>query len=104
MARLNKLRLEKDGCGDEKPAEGFDFLIERAAMLLVASSTYDSDDELAPLLYKRANDCMIEAAHSPFFGGTKTSITHEGLEVVRELVFARVCDELIKRGYPMPKR
>lgn len=98
------MHLVKDGRGDEKPTDGFDVLIERAAMLVVASSTYDSDDEFAPLLYKRANDCMIEAAHSPFFGGTKTSITYEGVEVVRELVFERVRDELIKRGYPMPMR
>jgi len=79
-------------------------LIERAAILLVTSSTGDADDELAQKLYERANDCMIQAAHSPFFGGTKTSVSYEGLDVVRELVFERIYDELIKRGYPMPKR
>ena len=104
MARLNKLHLIRDAGGDNKPTEGFDVLIERAAMLIVASSTYDADDELAPLLYERANDCMIEAALSPFFGGTRTSITYDGVEVVRELVFERVRDELIKRGYPMPNQ
>jgi hypothetical protein len=47
---------------------------------------------------------MIQAAHSPFFGGTKTYVSREGIEVVRELVFERWRDELIARGYPMPKR
>ena len=103
MARLSKLHLMEDLRGDKKPTEGFDVLIERAAILIVVSATHDSDDELASLLYKRANDWMIEAAHSPFFGGTKTSTTYEGIDVVRELVFERVSDELIKRGYPMPK-
>jgi hypothetical protein len=88
----------------EKPADDFHSLIERAAILLVTSSTTDADDKLAQKLYERANDCMIRAAHSPFFGGTKTHVSYEGLEIVRELVFERVRDELIARGYLLPKR
>ena len=104
VVKFNKLHRATDGDGENKPTEGFDVLIERAAMLIVASSTYDSDDELASLLYKQANDCMIEAAHSPFFGGNKASIMYEGIDVVRDLVFERVRDELITRGYPLPRR
>jgi hypothetical protein len=97
VARLNRQRLAKDG--------GFVSLIERATISMVMSSTCDAnDEELAQKLYKRANDCMIQAAHSPFFGGTKTYVSREGIEVVRELVFERWRDELIARGYPMPKR
>lgn len=101
MAKLNRLYLVKGGRGDKKPMEGFDVLIKRAAMLVVARSTNDLDAKIATLLHKRANDCMIEAAHSPFFGGTKTSITYEGFDVVRELVFERVRDELIECEYPI---
>ena len=90
--------------GNKKPADDFLSLIERAAILLVTSSTGDADDELMQELYERANDCMIQAAHSPFFGGTKTSLSYVGLNVVRELVFELIYDELIKRGYPMPRR
>ncbi len=104
VARLNRQRLAKDG-GNEKPADDFVSLIERATMSMVMSSTCDAnDEELAQNLYKRANDCMIQAAHSPIFGGTKTYVSREGIEVVRELVFERWRDELIARGYPMPKR
>jgi hypothetical protein len=42
---------------------------------------------------------MIKAARSPFFGGTETTVSYEGLTVVREEVFERVSDELIRRGY-----
>lgn len=104
VARLNRQRLAKDG-GNEKPADDFVSLIERATISMVMSSTCDAnDEELAQNLYKRANDCMIQAKHSPFFGGTKTYVSREGIEVVRELVFERWRDELIARGYPMPKR
>jgi hypothetical protein len=95
--------LLTDG-GNKRPPEDFLSLIERAAILLVTSSTGDADDELMQELSERANDCMIQAAHSPFFGGTKTSLSYVGLDVVREMVFELVYDELIKRGYPMPKR
>jgi hypothetical protein len=50
-------------------------------------------------LYQQAVDCMVKAAHSPFFGGTETNVSYEGLAVVREVVFERVSDELIRRGY-----
>jgi hypothetical protein len=103
VARLRRPHLLTDG-GNKKPADDFLSLIERAAILLVTSSTGDADDELMQELYERANDCMIQAAHSPFFGGTKTSLSYVGLNVVRELVFELIYDELIKRGYPMPKR
>jgi hypothetical protein len=42
---------------------------------------------------------MIEAARSPFFGGTETTVSYEGLAVVREEVFECVRDELVRRGY-----
>ena len=104
MARLNRPHL-LTVAGNKKPTEDFLSLIERAAILLVTSSTSDADDdELAQELYERANDCMIQAAHSPFFGGTKTSLSYVGLDVVRDLVFELIYDELIMRGYPMPKR
>jgi hypothetical protein len=44
---------------------------------------------------------MVEAAHSPFFGGTKTSLSYEGLAAVREEVFERVRDKLVRLGYPI---
>lgn len=104
MARLDRQRLVKN-IGNKKPADDFVSLIERATIFMVTSSTCAADDEeLAQKLYKRANDCMIRAAHSPFFGGTKTYVSREGIEVVRELVFESWRDELIARGYPMPKR
>ena len=90
--------------GDVPQREGFDVLIERAVDLLVASSTYAENEGLAQKLQRRANDCMIKAAHSPFFGGTISSISYEGIEAVRELVFDRVRDELIRCGYPIPDR
>ena len=84
------------------PIEGFDVLIERAVALLVASSTSHTNEEGAQRLQERARYCMIEAAHSPFFGGTKTAVSYEGLDAVRELVFDRVREELAVLGYPMP--
>ena len=103
MARINRPHLLTVG-GNKRPTEDFLSLIERAAILLVTSSTGAADDELAQELYERANECMIQAAHSPFFGGTDTSLSYAGLDVVRELVFELIYDELIKRGYPMPER
>ena len=70
MARLNRPHL-LTVAGNKKPTEDFLSLIERAAILLVTSSTGDVDDELAQELYERANDCMIQAAHSPFLAGQK---------------------------------
>lgn len=95
--------VKADG-GKKTPAPGFDMLIEHAAALVVASSTTGMDEKLARRLFRQANDYMIEAAHSPFFGGTKARISYEGLDIVRELVFERVHDELIRRGYPIPNR
>lgn len=104
VAKLNKQRLAKDS-DNRKPADDFISLIERATMFMLKSSMCGADDEeLAQKLFKRANDCMIRAAHSPFFGGTETYVSREGIEVVRELVFEHWRDELIVRGYPMPKR
>lgn len=81
------------------PAESFDVLIERAALLFAVGVTDEPNEEKALELYKQAIDRIIEAASSPFFGGTKTTVSQEGLDVVRELVFERVGDELKKRGY-----
>ena len=79
--------------------ETFDALIERAARLLVVSSTGEVDKASAEKLHQQAINYMIKAARSPFFGGTETTVSYEGLAVVREEVFARVSDELIRRGY-----
>jgi hypothetical protein len=79
--------------------ETFDALIERAACLLVVSSSGEVDEASAEKFYQLAIDYMIKAARSPFFGGTETTVSYEGLAVVREVVFARVSDDLIRRGY-----
>ena len=79
--------------------EPFDALIERAACLMAVSSSGEADEASAEKLWQLAIDCMIQAARSPFFGGTETTVSYEGLAVVREEVFARIADELIKRGY-----
>ena len=79
--------------------ENFNSLIERAACLLAVSSISEFDEVVAKKLYQQAIDCMIEAARSPFFGGAETTVSYEGLTVVREEVFERVRDELVKRGY-----
>jgi|SRR5450756_480414 hypothetical protein len=79
--------------------ETFDALIERAARLLVVSSTGEVDKASVEKLHQQAINYMIKAARSPFFGGTETTVSYEGLAVVREEVFARVSDELIRRGY-----
>ena len=94
----------RDNDGNSTLTQGFDILIERAAMLLVAGSTSDTDEDLALQLYRQANDCIIEAAHSPFFGGVKSSVSYDGLDIVRELVFERVRYELSRRGYPILDR
>jgi hypothetical protein len=79
--------------------ENFDSLIEHAACFLAVSSLGETDEVVAKKLYQKAIDCMIKAAHSPFFGGTETTVSYEGLAVVREEVFERVRDELVRRGY-----
>lgn len=66
---------------------------------MAISSLDEVDQERAKKLYRQAIDCMIKAAHSPFFGGSETTVSYEGLAVVREEVFERVKDELIRRGY-----
>ena len=81
------------------PTENFDALIERAARFLAVASSSESDEVRSQELYQQAVDCMIRAARSPFFGGTETTVSYEGLTVVREEVFERVSDELIRRGY-----
>ena len=90
--------------GTAPPAEGFDVLIKRAAALLIASAMSYTDDERAQCLQERAYNCMIEAARSPFFGGTKSTMSYAGLDAVRELVFELVHDELTTCGYPLPNR
>jgi hypothetical protein len=77
----------------------FDALIERAACLLVVISSGEVDETCAEKLHQQAIDYMIQAARSPFFGGTETTVSYEGLAVVREEVFLRISDELIRRGY-----
>lgn len=86
----------------DKPTEGFEVLIDRAAALLVASSMSNGDEKRAQRLHEQARNCMIQAAHSPFFGGTKTAVSYEGLDAIRELVFERMREEFSIRGYPMP--
>jgi hypothetical protein len=81
------------------PTDGFDFLIKRAAVCIAISSLDEVDVEYAKELYQQAIDSMIKAAHSPFFGGTETTVSYEGLAVVREVVFECVEDELITRGF-----
>ena len=73
--------------------------MERAAVLIAVSSSSECSDEQAQELYQRAIDLMVDAAHSPFLGGTETAVSDDGLAVVREMVFDRVSDELKKRGY-----
>ena len=82
-------------------ADDFDSLIEHAAYCLTLSSMCEVDEQKATELYQQAIDCMIEAAHAPFFGGTKTTVSYEGLDIVRDLVFERVRCKLIMRGYPI---
>ena len=101
--RSKSLRGERPA-GTEQPTEGFDVLINRAAALLIASAMSHADDERAQRLQERAHNCMIEAARSPFFGGTKATVTYGGLDAVRELVFELVRDEFTIRGYPFPDR
>ena len=79
--------------------ETFDALIERAACLLVVSFSGEVDEASAERLHQQAINYMIKAAHSPFFGGTETTVSYAGLDVVREEVFALVSEELIRRGY-----
>jgi hypothetical protein len=81
------------------PPENFDSLIERAASFLAVASSSEIDEVRAQELYQQAMDCMIRAARSPFFGGTKTTVSYEGLTVVREEVFERVSDKLLRWGY-----
>lgn len=82
-------------------SETFDALIERASWFLVVSSSGETDKANAEKLNQLAIDCMIKAARSPFFGGTETTVSYDGLAVVREEVFERVRDELVRRGYPI---
>ena len=81
------------------PPKNFDALIERAACVLAVVSSGETDEVRAQELYQQAIDFMIRAARSPFFGGTETTVSYEGLTVVREEVFERISDELIRRGY-----
>jgi hypothetical protein len=82
-----------------KPTESFEFLIERAACCLVLSLIGEIDEAGSKKIHQQAINCMIKAAHSPFFGGTETTVSYEGLTVVREEVFERVEVELVRRGY-----
>ena len=52
-------------------SETFDALIECASWFLVVSSSGETDKANAEKLNQLAIDCMIKAARSPFFGGTK---------------------------------
>jgi hypothetical protein len=81
-----------------KRADTFDYLIEKAAYLLVASSE-EPDNIHAEILHERAIASMIQAARSPFFGGSEKAVCYEGLDLVREQVFERVSYELTRRGY-----
>ena len=97
--RFNSQNPTRQTATATTPTENFDSLIERAACLLAVSSSAEIDEVGAKKLYQQAIDCMIEAAHSPFFGGTETTVSYEGLAVVRGEVFERVRDELVRRGY-----
>ena len=98
--RFSKKTKPRSASGvGETPMENFDVLIERAARFLAVASSSETDEVRTQKLYQQAIDCMIKAARSPFFGGTETTVSYEGLTVVREEVFERVSDELIRRGY-----
>ena len=98
--RFNRPKRPGRTIAAETATESFDALIERAACFLMASSV-DTNNVRAQQLMQHANDCMVEAAHSPFFGGTKISLSYEGLATVREEVFERVRDKLVRLGYPI---